>query len=365
MAATSHLEAGPRRIAFLEYLRIFAFLTVVLGHEFYPAMTAVTLDPGVHVTVRTLTAMLMPLCWGGGAGVAVFFLVSGYIICHVLQAEDTTTFVLKRIFRIYPLYWAAVVLEAVVGNLVSGTPWPPLSVWIPRLLLLGDFFGTPHALANVEWTLRIEILFYAVMALLRATVLIRHIRWMPALFVGISFLLQLIGPFPTYVEWTRGTVTLFLPILFIGANVYLGERRLASVAACVTSSAILVATYLLTLPEINRLAIESNFLVYALAIFVTAWAFRGRLADHAAVRFLASLTYAVYLFHLWGWPYLGMVVDRLGVDRVPHDLQVFVLLLLLCAGLHLTIERGGIRLGARLSAWLRAGFPTLRRYLQA
>ena len=41
----------------------------------------------------------MPLTVAGGAGVVVFFLVSGYIIAHVLQTEAARQFLLKRFFR--------------------------------------------------------------------------------------------------------------------------------------------------------------------------------------------------------------------------------------------------------------------------
>jgi len=99
--------------------------------------------------------------------VIVFFLTSGYIITHVLQNETTSEFMVKRIFRIYPLYIFAVIVETLLARIVDGVALPGIGTLIPRLLLMGDFFGTPLALTGVEWTLRVEVCFYFYMALLR------------------------------------------------------------------------------------------------------------------------------------------------------------------------------------------------------
>lgn len=78
-----------------------------------------------------------------------------------------------------------VILEWVMWNNLNGVPFPPLSILIPQILLMGDFFQTPHTLAGVEWTLRIEVMFYAFMALLKTVGLFNKQQWMPCvLFCG-------------------------------------------------------------------------------------------------------------------------------------------------------------------------------------
>lgn len=272
------------------------------------------------------------------------------MITHVLGREDTRAFVLKRFFRIYPLFWVAVLLEALVLRAVDGTPFPPASTWIPRMLLVGDFFGTPYALKNVEWTLRIEVLFYALMALCRAWVMPRRTAWLPLLFAVAAGLLALLPRFPDFVVWSTGFTTLCLPILFVGANVYLMERGLAKAWACIASSVAILAAYHLIAPGIDPASTQSPYLVYALALFLLAWACRRWLPDARVVRWLAALAYGVYLFHHWAWPHLSALLGAIGAPEAWRDLQVFVVLLLLCAALHATAEKGGIALGRRLSA---------------
>ncbi len=61
-------------------------------------------------------------------------------------------------------------------------------ILIPQLLLIGDFFQTPHTLNGVEWTLRVEVLFYVFMLILRYTDLIgKRENFLPWILVGFYF----------------------------------------------------------------------------------------------------------------------------------------------------------------------------------
>ena len=71
-------------------------------------------------------------------GVLVFVLVSGYIITPVLGRGDMAEFVVKRAFRIDPLYLAAVLGEAAwLGT--QGRASPAASTLLWRASLLGDW----------------------------------------------------------------------------------------------------------------------------------------------------------------------------------------------------------------------------------
>ncbi|WP_431301599.1 acyltransferase family protein [Sediminicoccus sp. BL-A-41-H5] len=116
-------QTAQGRVVFLDLLRIFAFASVLAGHEFYPAIEAAAQDPTLHVTLRLMAQILAPFVWAGGAGVIVFLLVSGYIITQVLQRERAGEFLLRRI---YPLYIAAVLTETLLAAAVLSQPVPPL-----------------------------------------------------------------------------------------------------------------------------------------------------------------------------------------------------------------------------------------------
>ena len=136
-------KSKEARIVFLDYLRIFAFSSVLIGHKFLLYFQDIATNGNVHASARLLASCLIPLFSEGGAGVVVFFLVSGYIITHVLQTERTLEFLVKRIFRIYPLYIVAVLLQ--YRSLSAAGHPPDLSVLGAQLSLFGDFFR-PHQL---------------------------------------------------------------------------------------------------------------------------------------------------------------------------------------------------------------------------
>src|SRR5205085_918161 len=65
----------------------------------------------------------LPIPWlkqWGFLGVNFFFAISGYVICLVASKPSFTVagFATKRVFRLYPMYWVALV--AVVGLIAWG-----------------------------------------------------------------------------------------------------------------------------------------------------------------------------------------------------------------------------------------------------
>jgi len=338
-------SSARTRIDFLDYMRVFAFLSVLVGHKFAVPLEAVAIDPGVSAAMRTLAGFALVLCRGGLVGVVVFFLTSGYIITHVLQSETAGQFAIKRIFRIYPLYVFAVLAEGIA----AGT-WPPASTLLPRLLLLGDFFKTPYALEGVEWTLRIEIVFYAFMAMLKATGVLDPSRWLPAAFALVTLALFVLPPFPSFAGWSDGFTSLYFPFLLVGSLVYLGQHRLASPLQCVGAASLVVAGYLLLQPRLHPTWPYSYYVLYAVALFLLAWAMRDRLVAGNAIRWLSDLTFAVYLFHNWLWIHLEALAQRAGATGTAHQPMVLAMLLFACYASVVVVERNGIRLGKRLLA---------------
>lgn len=96
-------------------------------------------------------------------GMAIFFTLSGFLITSILLRGTTVrTFLIRRLFRIVPLAWAAMLVlifvnhasfEVSAANLTFVANLPPV-----RLL-----FGGEHL-----WSLCVEVQFYAAIALLVA-----------------------------------------------------------------------------------------------------------------------------------------------------------------------------------------------------
>ena len=105
----------------------------------------------------------------GGAGVDLFFVISGFIIFHVTQ-KDAGNFLLKRVIRVVPLYWLATFFVAAIA--IAAPSLLKNADFSMHHLLLSLFF-VPHwteaqqfqPLLALGWTLNFEMMFYVLFAI--------------------------------------------------------------------------------------------------------------------------------------------------------------------------------------------------------
>ncbi|MEU4511028.1 acyltransferase [Nonomuraea wenchangensis] len=123
---------------------------------------------GEHLTTWAIPWLRPTAINLGIYGVLVFFLVSGYIIPHSLERHgDVRVFWIGRVFRLYPLYLAAIVLTLALS------PWVAVRAEVPRdasavaahATMLLDAVGSAGVL-NTMWTLSYEMVFYLLAAAL-------------------------------------------------------------------------------------------------------------------------------------------------------------------------------------------------------
>ncbi len=143
------------RLAHVDSLRLIAAGLVVFQHlaERHPAgwsRPLVMLGPGV-------------------AGVALFFLISGYVIPFSVRGGlDLRAFAIRRLLRIYPLFLAALVVVTIGGWTGLLEQWSNLREadpqrWLANLLLVQEFVGV-RPILGVSWTLIIELIWYGLFA---------------------------------------------------------------------------------------------------------------------------------------------------------------------------------------------------------
>ncbi|MFT3779176.1 MAG: acyltransferase [Ottowia sp.] len=341
--------SAEHRLVFLDYLRIFAFGSVLAGHKFWEPLWAAVSSP--DSPWHWPAWLLWPWVRFGGVGVLVFFLVSGYIITHVLQRERTAEFLLKRAFRIYPLYLAAVLGEG--AWLAAEGRAPELPTLLRQMTLLGDWMGTPYALGSmgVEWTLRIELAFYVLMAALKASGLV---DWhggaaLPWLYALLAAALWAAGPWPTHTGWALGYLSLYFPCLLLGSAIQLGERGAVRWGVVLGLGALVLLLQYAGLKRWQPGLATVHLAPLAVGLFLLLWACRRRLPAPAWVLGLSELTYAVYLFHNWVFDIVRDAAQGWGWAVGAARLLALVALLALCAALVRGIEQPAIRLGRRLA----------------
>ena len=185
------------RFVFLDILRIFASFSVLFGHNFSGFLQSY-IETSSHFSyydlfILNIIKLLRFITEKGGSGVIVFFLISGYIIRHSLEHLSASSFLIRRCFRIYPLYIVACITEQLLND-TNVTNMVNLH-FLAKIFLVGDLFGIPYGLGNVEWTLRIEMYFYILMAFFKYTNILYNSLF-SLNFVMISFLFLINDPIP-------------------------------------------------------------------------------------------------------------------------------------------------------------------------
>jgi peptidoglycan/LPS O-acetylase OafA/YrhL len=148
-------------------LRFLAFCAIFLQHSFQK--TPAYYFPEIHQD--RIGRMVAILAWSGGYSVDVFFVISAFLITQLLMREqqltgtlDVRRFYLRRILRIWPLYFVYLFGFALAGIFVAQFHIP--AKWLVLLVLLSGnlanaIYGwTPTFIASQLWSISLEEQFY-------------------------------------------------------------------------------------------------------------------------------------------------------------------------------------------------------------
>lgn len=146
------------RIDSLQVLRLVAAVLVVIGHT----QTEIIKRTG------TETAWWQSRLLDWGLGVDVFFVLSGFIMIHMMldrfgSRATAVDFLRRRLIRIAPLYWIFTTVVLLLDLMTTGLPVSPLNLIFSYLFLPGPQCGDYcFPLLTLGWTLNCEMLFYAI-----------------------------------------------------------------------------------------------------------------------------------------------------------------------------------------------------------
>src|SRR5690606_37147509 len=98
----------------------------------------------------------------GYAGVHLFFVISGFVILMSMWGRSVPQFVASRISRLYPAFWAAVLLTATLRWLWPTFASPRAPDVVANLTMVHEPLGFP-SIDGVYWTLWVEMQFYLLM----------------------------------------------------------------------------------------------------------------------------------------------------------------------------------------------------------
>jgi len=357
----------------LDAIRFVAALGVVLYHHAFLSWHEAASPIGVRAAVGVPVAYpdLVPFTSAGWVGVQIFFTFSGFVILLSAEGRSVTAFLRSRALRLAPALWFFATFSLGVSWLYASLRPESLLVMYLRSLTL---FPKGPWIDGVYWTLTIELLFYAVIALVIATGMTGRLRGLTILasacllgFYGLVVAARLDADLPfaaaiLALEHSYEARVLLLstgPYFVVGINVYLlyrdgpGWPVLAALAASLGAGVVSL-----------WLAAEGTFAVrlYGLspATPVVLWL--------ASVGLLAL---SLWLHRTgWGSVRLNGVARRAGLATYPlylvHNIAgAFVLGLLLRAGMP---PSASLVIAVALCVAVSFGFceavePALRRWL--
>jgi len=268
---------------------------------------------------------------GGAFAVALFFMVSGFIIVYVGVRESPRAFVIRRALRIYPPLWLSMAILlacyvpalmmseaagirgfAIVHVLAKENPWPEV---LAAATLMNYLLGT-STVNGVAWTLIIEVLFY-----LLVLALLPLLRTRPRLAIVAAFaVLVALATFAKsnmYV-FLLAVNSIYVTYLFLGTLVYLRYTQRIGNVFFVAGT---VAFWGLFMYGINAHIAQPPWTLsgygvsYALAwlVFVALLLVDKHIRLDPVTRFFSRISYSLYLNHGGlGMLSLSLLVPYLG-----------------------------------------------------
>jgi peptidoglycan/LPS O-acetylase OafA/YrhL len=316
----------------LDGIRGMAILVVLLHHSNYTE----------HADSLVLKA-IQRFFASGWVGVDLFFVLSGFLITGILsdakgRGRYFTEFYMRRVLRIFPLYYGAVAMMLLVfPYLFPAHPearaalarnqiwyWTYLINYVTVFVLKGwPPYGTGHF-----WSLAVEEQFYLIWPLLIFALSRKGALYVSMVLVGVGpmcrvFCLEAFAPLPFNGTLAGGAVAnyIFLPArmdaLAIGATIALAARGPGGLVALLPPLRWLLPSSLIVLAVLavvnhgsliwfdrptQIVGYSALGLAFGALLVIGALSPRttpvGRVTQNAFLRFLGRFSYSIYIFHV-------------------------------------------------------------------
>ncbi len=373
-------SSGPGRIAFANQLRGLAAFAVLFSH-YFGAFWGKPEDVGkiLGIPAPVISDPPQGLIDFGGFdyfnfgpfGVALFFLISGFVIPISLERLGALPFLVARVLRIWPTYIAGFGLSVLVlagWHWFHGTPFPyPWSrVFIQAAIVLREWLWV-GVIDGIVWTLEIEVKFYVLIAVLfwlTGTIRLGHLMILAVVFaiVGAGFGINYEYLLNTHVWWFKRLAIAsinftFFPYMFIGTGFYLLYRNRVAPRWLLLAVMLFLACSALAwiVGFLGRGTVMASMVSYgvALGLFAISYHYRDRFVPHIIPDFLADISYPLYIIHSFPGYLLMNVLVQQGWPSYAAMGAATLVALVMAYGLHLLVERPTQQAGRRLAARLR------------
>ncbi len=323
----------------LDVLRAFAFFAVFARHS----MPLLPEGYGRAGLSRAVAEFVAGAVSAGQFGVDLFFVLSAWLITRLLLKEihdngelNLKYFYIRRGLRIWPLYFAFLLLCALAGPRTIGYGISGKNL-LAFLFLSGNwsiiFFGWPGWALDVLWSISVEEQFYLFWGALLKWVNVRNIQKIALGMIAFSLLTRMsLFAFHAPYEWYWYNTFARLDPIAVGI-LLASSRRLSALRLPRWSGLLSVAGIVLCQRWFNVEAKQVTFLDVTLGYLLPALlcgAILKKAVDKGAANsgtgfanriavYLGQISYGLYIWHR---AVLDFVARRLGD---PHGKPLIVL----------------------------------------
>jgi peptidoglycan/LPS O-acetylase OafA/YrhL len=340
---------GLKRLYEIDALRGLAALQVVLYH-YTSAYGAEFGWPG-HAPLINMHAPQ--------AGVAVFFVISGFVISMTLERSRTVgDFAVSRFARLFPPFWTCCLLTTA---LICATGFNPFKLNWPGFLTTLTMANGLTTLPFIDpsyWTLTRELLFYVMLSTVYFGIGKRHVNMSMLVWVIFAALYNiLLADNHAYSCSTLRSCGALLSnsmfaYLFAGGvmiyRLYAGDRSI------VVYATLLLAVLSSSVSEWPTHHLQSLFIAKSVFYFsllsAAAFGLLPLLRSRVLV-FLGAISYSLYLTHQVIGAYVIQQLLNMGINVNLAIAVTIGLVVLLSTAVCLGIERPAQR---RLRNWFKA-----------
>jgi len=143
-----------KRLELMDWLRLIAALFVMSFHYFVNGIANHKISSLEGFSAAAGIAQY------GYLGVEFFFMISGYVILMSAQEKTARQFAVSRLLRLYPAFWAAVLLTSALAFFWgAGTTAVTLPQFAINLTMFSPAFGVEFV-DEAYWSLLFELRFY-------------------------------------------------------------------------------------------------------------------------------------------------------------------------------------------------------------
>ena len=315
------------QLNFIIFLRAFAAILVLLCHTWimfwysggqvgmvFSYLKTIDVPSGLHLINITQYLDILHLNFGR-LGVALFYLITGFLAGISISYQTTGTYLFKRFIRIFPLYAVGFTVTFFCIYLYTKFTNQNFSYgfkdWLIQVSLLREFFWM-QSIDGISWTLEAQTKFYIIVAVLIMLKKTHSAKVIIIIAIFLTFLCILsninAARIEKYVYLYRFAIILKLASLSIvymllGLAIYQHHCKCWSSTKTILAVYILYVCFILCSVTYDPVSAFDHVLNYSIILIFFVILYNYSRTDYTnlfsskPIKFIADISYPLFIVH--------------------------------------------------------------------